>query len=99
MKMLSLVPAIVLGVASLALSASTFAGQSADPLTGLANGTGQVLTGIGNAAGSVVVGIVKGTSDVVNGVANGTSDVAKGTNKALSNDQSHKTKHTHKMHQ
>ena len=84
MKIIALIPALVLGAASIALSTSALAN---DPVTGVLNATGDVLNGVGNAAGSVA-----------GGVANGTADVARGTNRALTGGHRYRGHHHHHHH-
>lgn len=62
-----ILPAIILGAASLGLSTSVLA---TGLFTGVANGTTAVLTGVGNATTYVVGGAVRGTERVVHTTTN-----------------------------
>ncbi len=75
MKTLTILPAIVLGAASFALSTSVVAASSGNPITGTinaaANATGHVLKGatqVGVGTGNVVVGAGKTTVRAVGAV-------------------------------
>ena len=76
MKTLLILPAIVLGAASLVMSTSALAMSrdttSPDPLTGLVRSTGHFLVGVGHGTAHVVGGVVHGTGKLVTGVAHGT---------------------------
>lgn len=81
MKKLLMLPAIVLGAASLVLSASAVAAnyhhRTVNPVTGLATGVlnagGTVITGVGQATVGVASGVAHGTAYFANGVARTTT--------------------------
>ena len=79
-----ILPAIILGAASLGLSASVVAGTStntpADPVTGFFHATGKVVSGVGHATANVVGGVVHGTAHVVGGAVHTTGKVLSGHN-------------------
>ena len=79
MKTIMILPAFVLGAASLALSTSVVAGTyTHHPIRGIAHGTGEVVSGVGHVAVGVVGGVAHGTAYVVKGVANTTKYVLTG---------------------
>lgn len=101
MKSLSIIPAVILGVASFAISTSAMADYTttrttttySDPLGGLIRGTGQVLNGIGNAGGSVVRGAARGTNEVVRGTVHGTKTAVNGVTRTRTTTTVHHYKH------
>lgn len=83
MKTILILPAIVLGAASLGLSTSAVAAKYTDtrpvgPVPGFFNATGHVISDIGKGAARVVGGVAQGTGYVVRGVAHTTTGVVKG---------------------
>ena len=82
MKTILILPAIILGAASFALSTSVVAGtyskQPVDPVTGFFHATGDVVSGVGKAAVNVVGGVAHGTAYVVKGVAHTTTTALSG---------------------
>lgn len=80
MKTIMILPAIVLGAASLVLSTGVVAGtrNSVNPVTGIANATGNVISGVGHVATGVVGGVGYGATQVVKGVAHGTTYIVNG---------------------
>lgn len=75
----SILPAIVIGAASLVLSSSVIAGtstsQPVEPVAGLFHATGSVLSGVGRAAVGVVGGVAHGTAYVLHGVTHTSTKV------------------------
>ena len=78
MKSISILPAIVLGVASIALSAAAVAGG---PVSGALNATEDVVKGAAEGTKDAVKGVADGTKDVVKGAAEGTDNVVKDVTK------------------
>ena len=83
MKKLTLLPAIVLGVASFGLSAGAFA-DAQDPVSQVVTGTHETVKQVGqgtadtvNHVGGTANAAVKGTGDAVGAVGQGTSDTVK----------------------
>lgn len=82
----SILPAIVIGAASLVLSSSVIAGtntsQPVEPVAGLFHATGSALSGVGHAAvgvvGGVVGGVAHGTAYVLRGVTHTSTKVMSG---------------------
>lgn len=72
MNMSKILPAIVLGAASLSVSTTLMAG---DLFTGIGNATTSVVRGVGNATTYVVDGVVHGTKYVTHGVVHTTKAV------------------------
>ena len=84
MKTILILPAVVLGAASLVLSTSVVAEtqhynhQPVNPITGLAHATGTVVSGVGHVAVGVVSGVAHGTAYIFNGVAHTTKKIVSG---------------------
>ncbi len=89
MKTILILPAIVLGAASLAMSTAVIANTNThqtkpvNPVTGLVNATGSVITGVGHVTLGAVGGVAQGTAYVLNGVAHTTSVLSGGHTKVV----------------
>ena len=97
MKSISILPAVLLGAASLAFSAGAIADTYVytDPVTGLVRTTGAVVGGVGGAAVGLVGGTVQGVGDVVGGTANGLTHGASMGYKTATHSWHHHHHHHH----
>ena len=81
MKTLLVLPAIVIGAASLVFSAGAIAESrditSSNPVTGLVNATGHALYAVGHGTVNAVTGVAYGTGKVVKGAVHGTEHAIK----------------------
>lgn len=81
MKILVVLPAIVIGAASLVFSAGALAESrdttSSNPVTGLVHATGHAISAVGHGTVNAVAGVAHGTGKVVTGAVHGTEHAIK----------------------